>query len=56
MRPPAADRLRLYGLYKQSTEGDVIGVMERPGGTDGQGLDSLSKEELAVEKAEAEKW
>ncbi|KAI5800225.1 acyl CoA binding protein-domain-containing protein [Peziza echinospora] len=29
-RPPAEDRLRLYGLYKQSMEGDVLGVMERP--------------------------
>ena len=30
--PPAEDRLRLYGLYKQSMEGDVIGIMERPTG------------------------
>lgn len=30
MRPPPADRLRLYGLYKQAMEGDVDGVMERP--------------------------
>lgn len=29
-RPPPADRLRLYGLYKQAMEGDVDGVMERP--------------------------
>lgn len=29
-RPPAADRLRLYGLYKQAMEGDVEGVMARP--------------------------
>ncbi|KAF8468292.1 acyl CoA binding protein-domain-containing protein [Kalaharituber pfeilii] len=29
-RPPAEVRLRLYGLYKQSMEGDVLGVMERP--------------------------
>jgi acyl-CoA-binding protein len=29
-RPPSADRLRLYGLYKQAMEGDVDGVMERP--------------------------
>ncbi|KAI5850542.1 acyl CoA binding protein-domain-containing protein [Morchella snyderi] len=29
-RPPADDRLRLYGLYKQSMEGDVKGVMDRP--------------------------
>lgn len=31
-RPPPADRLRLYGLYKQAMEGDVDGVMDRPGG------------------------
>ncbi|KAM7209521.1 Acyl CoA binding domain containing protein [Naviculisporaceae sp. PSN 640] len=29
-RPPPADRMRLYGLYKQAMEGDVDGVMERP--------------------------
>ncbi|KAK2752458.1 hypothetical protein FQN54_008120 [Arachnomyces sp. PD_36] len=29
-RPPPADRLRLYGLYKQSMEGDVERVMDRP--------------------------
>ncbi|KAI9759380.1 MAG: hypothetical protein M4579_002369 [Chaenotheca gracillima] len=29
-RPPPADRLKLYGLYKQSMEGDVDGVMDRP--------------------------
>ncbi|KAJ5135534.1 Acyl-CoA-binding protein ACBP [Penicillium bovifimosum] len=29
-RPPAAQRLALYGLYKQSMEGDVEGVMDRP--------------------------
>ncbi|KAF7713120.1 Uncharacterized protein PECH_001660 [Penicillium ucsense] len=31
-RPPAAERLKLYGLYKQSMEGDVEGVMARPVG------------------------
>ncbi|GAM33442.1 acyl-CoA binding protein [Talaromyces pinophilus] len=29
-RPPAAERLKLYGLYKQSMEGDVEGIMDRP--------------------------
>ncbi|PGH00159.1 hypothetical protein GX51_05972, partial [Blastomyces parvus] len=29
-RPPLAERLKLYGLYKQSMEGDVEGVMDRP--------------------------
>ncbi|SPO05739.1 related to endozepine [Cephalotrichum gorgonifer] len=33
VRPPAAERLRLYGLYKQAMEGDVDGVMERPSAT-----------------------
>lgn len=31
-RPPQEDRLKLYALYKQSMEGDVEGVMERPRG------------------------
>lgn len=31
-RPPPSDRYRLYGLYKQSMEGDVDRVMERPTG------------------------
>lgn len=31
-RPPTAERLKLYGLYKQSMEGDVEGVMHRPVG------------------------
>ncbi|KAI5852154.1 acyl CoA binding protein-domain-containing protein [Tricharina praecox] len=29
-RPPPEARLQLYGLYKQSMEGDVEGVMSRP--------------------------
>ncbi|KAI9673313.1 MAG: hypothetical protein M1829_004079 [Trizodia sp. TS-e1964] len=33
-KPPASARLRLYGLYKQSMEGDVEGVMQRPTGED----------------------
>ncbi|KAL2041661.1 hypothetical protein N7G274_005445 [Stereocaulon virgatum] len=33
-RPPPADRLKLYGLYKQSTEGDVEGLSARPTGSD----------------------
>ncbi|PTU22723.1 hypothetical protein P175DRAFT_0499269 [Aspergillus ochraceoroseus IBT 24754] len=32
VRPPASERLKLYGLYKQSMEGDVEGVMDRPVG------------------------
>ncbi|EGV64339.1 hypothetical protein PSN45_003883 [Yamadazyma tenuis] len=29
-RPPAESRMKLYGLYKQATEGDVEGIMARP--------------------------
>lgn len=43
-RPPPTDRLKLYGLYKQSMEGAVQGVMARPIG---------SSEQV---KAEQEKW
>lgn len=45
-RPPDADRLRLYGLYKQSTEGDVEGVMAKPSARDsgtGDGISELDK-------------
>ncbi|KAI5967024.1 UTP4 [Candida pseudojiufengensis] len=31
-RPPAENRVKLYGLYKQATEGDVKGLMPRPVG------------------------
>lgn len=31
-RPPAENRIKLYGLYKQATEGNVTGVMVRPVG------------------------
>ncbi|SLM34323.1 acyl binding [Lasallia pustulata] len=41
-RPPSSDRLKLYGLYKQSMEGDVEGVMPRPSGDSAE--------------AEREKW
>ena len=50
-RPPVADRLRLYGLYKQSMEGDVAGVMERPGGAD-----TAARELAKEEQAEVDKW
>ncbi|KAI9799533.1 MAG: hypothetical protein M1825_004459 [Sarcosagium campestre] len=43
-RPPPSDRLRLYGLYKQSMEGDVETVMRRPKG-DGEDM-----------TAERQKW
>ena len=35
VRPSNEDLLRLYALYKQSTEGDITG--ERPGGFDFKG-------------------
>jgi len=31
-RPPAESRIKLYGLYKQATEGNVQGIMARPEG------------------------
>lgn len=31
-RPPAENRVKLYGLYKQATEGNVQGIMPRPEG------------------------
>ncbi|KAG5363503.1 Autophagy-related protein 37 [Yarrowia sp. B02] len=31
-RPPLESRIQLYGMYKQATEGDVLGVMARPAG------------------------
>jgi acyl-CoA-binding protein len=43
-RPPPAERLRLYGLYKQAMEGDVDGVMERPVPEPGFGGEDLQKE------------
>lgn len=43
-RPPSSARLQLYGLYKQSMEGDVEGVMSRPA------------EGSAVDEGEREKW
>ena len=46
-RPPDADRLKLYGLYKQSTEGDVEGTMGKPDGKEVAGGDGIS---------ELEKW
>ncbi|KAI0970928.1 acyl CoA binding protein-domain-containing protein [Xylaria arbuscula] len=50
-RPPPADRLRLYGLYKQAMEGDVDGVMERP--RPGTGMDA---DELQREKDKWDAW
>ncbi|KAL8952698.1 MAG: hypothetical protein Q9222_001397 [Ikaeria aurantiellina] len=46
-RPPPSARLKLYGLYKQSMEGDVEGMMKRPPD------DAPDTEET---KAERDKW
>ncbi|KAF3013253.1 hypothetical protein G7054_g13638 [Neopestalotiopsis clavispora] len=51
-RPPPADRLRLYGLYKQAMEGDVDGVMERPSHA-GMGV---SPDELHREQGKWDAW
>ncbi|RAL62818.1 hypothetical protein DID88_004660 [Monilinia fructigena] len=52
-RPPPAERLRLYGLYKQAMEGDVDGVMMRPssrGEEEGGEGERLQGEELKRER------
>lgn len=41
-RPPPSDRLKLYGLYKQSMEGNVEGVMKRP---EGHGQEAAAEQE-----------
>ncbi|KAF4556741.1 Glucose N-acetyltransferase-like protein 2 [Elsinoe fawcettii] len=43
-KPPVADRLHLYGLYKQAMEGNVTDVTPRPAGTSD------------TSRKEAEKW
>jgi len=50
-KPPATDRLALYGLYKQSMEGDVAAIAEPP--TNDKSSQGLSTEAL---KKEQEKW
>jgi acyl-CoA-binding protein len=52
MRPPASDRLRLYGLYKQAMEGDIDGVMERPRSP----LYPKDRYEIEDVRREREKW
>ncbi|KAL8717915.1 MAG: hypothetical protein Q9225_004893 [Loekoesia sp. 1 TL-2023] len=49
-RPPPADRLKLYGLYKQSMEGDVEGVMRRPPD------DAPDTEETRTEREKWDAW
>lgn len=48
-KPPTEDRLALYGLYKQSMEGDVASIADRPSALSADApLDSVNKEQ--------EKW
>ncbi|KAM3423453.1 hypothetical protein BST61_g884 [Cercospora zeina] len=48
-KPPSSDRLALYGLYKQSMEGDVSLISDRPASPDARlATDTLKKEQ--------EKW
>lgn len=48
-KPPSTDRLALYGLYKQSMEGDVVDISSRPASTaDGTTPENIRKEQ--------EKW
>ncbi|KAK4455587.1 putative fatty acid binding protein [Podospora aff. communis PSN243] len=52
-RPPARDRMRLYGLYKQAMEGDVDGVMERPTSTS---IPNASADDVAREQDKWDAW
>ncbi|KAG8526281.1 uncharacterized protein KY384_000274 [Bacidia gigantensis] len=47
--PPEGDRLKLYGLYKQSMEGDVEGVMAKPS-------NGVSRADQVSELAKWEAW
>ncbi|KAI9703091.1 MAG: hypothetical protein M1820_005963 [Bogoriella megaspora] len=55
-KPPPADRLKLYGLYKQSMEGDVDGVWDRPAGNgeDAQKWDAW-KTQAGLSRTEAKR-
>ncbi|KAI5787079.1 acyl CoA binding protein-domain-containing protein [Geopyxis carbonaria] len=55
-RPPPEARLTLYGLYKQSMEGDVEGVMERPPLEKSESLDGRVAVVDEARKSEIEKW
>lgn len=59
-RPPLENRIRLYGLYKQATEGNVTGVMARPDGTTYEDENAKRKwdawkEEEGISKTEAKR-
>ena len=66
-RPPPASRLRLYGLYKQSMEGDVSAILPRPtlppsspdpNSTNTTALSRYASRDLRTREtqAEIEKW
>ncbi|RMZ77232.1 hypothetical protein DV738_g4494, partial [Chaetothyriales sp. CBS 135597] len=56
-RPPPAARLRLYGLYKQSMEGDVDAILPRPA-LPPPALTRYGSRQLRTREAQAEieKW
>lgn len=49
-RPPPPDRLKLYGLYKQSTEGDVEGLSRRPEEKSPEAINERDKWSVHAEK------
>lgn len=64
-RPPPSARLRLYGLYKQSMEGDVESILPRPtvpsvspDPTKANNVHRYASRDLRIREAEAEieKW
>ncbi|KAF2716641.1 hypothetical protein K431DRAFT_289226 [Polychaeton citri CBS 116435] len=57
-KPPAADRLALYGLYKQSMEGDVSLISSRPSSSANLSSSAAGGNANAAErlKREQEKW
>jgi len=54
-QPPVENRIHLYGLYKQATEGDVEGIMERPEDATSQLKWDAWKKEEGVDKLEAKR-
>ncbi|EPS41556.1 hypothetical protein H072_4580 [Dactylellina haptotyla CBS 200.50] len=59
-RPSPEDRLKLYGLYKQSMEGNVDGVMARPTGMSDEDITEARKwdawhEQKGLSKTEAKR-
>ena len=51
-KPPSADRLALYGLYKQSMEGDVARIADRPAPTSAD----ESSENVKKEQEKYDAW